>query len=161
MAYNTICLGGFDFALSEEQPAGESGIYPGMFLEYDASLQFIRQNESEVPGMMIIADVDPMRPASAGSNTTMQITDAYTSGDRVKARWVPLGAKFYAYLAPGHNATKGTSYLSFAGTEAPGALGVAEYDSADKGVGAYFKALESVNNSAGVANARILVQRVR
>lgn len=160
MAYNTICLSGFDYALSEEAVCAEA-IKPGMFLKYDASLYFVKQDASEVPGMLLIADLDPMRPASAGSNTTMTITDNYTSGDRVKAKWVPLGAKMYALLAPGHSVTKGTSLLSFAGYESEGALGVAEYTSADLGSGAMFVALETVDNSSGDSATRIVVQRIR
>ncbi len=160
MAYNIICLEGFDYAKSEEAVCAEA-IQPGMFLKYDSSLYFIKQDESEVPGMLLIADLDPMRPATAGGNTTMAITDTYTSGDRVKAKWVPLGAKVYALLAPGHSATKGTSLLSFAGYESEGALGVAEKSSANLGVGAMFVALETVDNSAGSSAARIVAQRIR
>ena len=160
MAYNTVCLVGFEYAKSEEAAAGESGIYPGTFLKYNSSLEFELQDESEVPGLLLIADLDPMRPASAGGNTTMALTDAYTDGDRVKAKWVPLGAKFYALLAPLHSVTAG-GFLSFAGYESPGALGAAEKSSANLGVGAMFVALETVDNSASSSTTRIVVQRVR
>lgn len=152
-SYKTIFLKGQEFSPSEEAPAGESGIYPGMFLKFASDGDFELQDESEVPGPLLVAVEDDKEGGT--------IDTVYTSGRQVTARWVSIGAEVFAYLAPGHSVTKGTSLLSFAGYESPGALGAAEHTSADKGSGANFVAKETVNNSAGATAVRIVAQRIR
>lgn len=157
MAYNIIMLKNCENNPSEERAAGEAGIKPGHFLEFTNTLTFNLQDESDTIGPKLMADIDPMRPASAGSNTTMAITDSYTNGDRVKAKWLLPGSVVYALLAKGHSVTKG-DYLAFAGFEEPGCVGAVEYSSAVKGGGIIAMALETVNNSAGTSGARIMIQ---
>jgi hypothetical protein len=150
-SYKTIFLKGQEFSIMEESGAGEAGIYPGMFLEIASDGDFELQDESETIGAMLIAVEDDKEGAT--------IDTVYTAGRRVTARWVPVGAEVFAYLAPGHNASIG-SLLSFAGYEAPGTLGVAQQTSAQLGAGANFVAKEAVNNS-GSTNVRIIAQRIR
>jgi hypothetical protein len=150
-SYKTIMLKGQEFAPTEEAKAGEAGIYPGMFLKFQSDGDFELQDESETIGPMLIAVED--------DNKGGTIDTVYTSGENALARWVPIGAEVFAYLAPGHNASIG-SYLSFAGYEYPGALGVAQQTSAQLGTGARFVAKEAVNNSAGLTAVRIVAQRM-
>lgn len=151
-SYKTIFLKGQEFSIMEEAKAGEAGIYPGMFLKFQSDGDFELQDESETIGPMLVAVEDDKEGKT--------VDDVYTSGRQCTARWVPVGAEVFAYLAPGHNASIG-SYLSFAGYESPGALGVAQQTSAQLGAGANFVAKEAVNNSAGLTAVRIVAQRIR
>jgi hypothetical protein len=151
MAYKQIILRGQEFCPREEAPAGEAGIYPGMFLKFASDLDFEIQDESETVGPLLVADCDTLQGH--------EIDTVYTNGERVFARWVGLGAEVYAWVADGHNVSRG-GYLTFAGYEGPGCLGNAQQSSAQLGAGVHFVALESVNNSAGGAAARIRVQRI-
>lgn len=151
MAYNTILLKGQEFSLSEEAKAGEAGIYPGMFLKFQSDGDFELQDESETVGPMLIAVEDKLQSGL--------ISTVYTSGRQCLARWLPVGAEFYGWLAPGANVSVGT-LCSFAGYESPGALGVAQQSSANLGAGANFVAKEAVNNSAGLTAVRCIFQRI-
>lgn len=151
-SYKTIFLKGQEFAPSEEAKAGEAGIYPGMFLKFQSDGDFELQDESETIGPLLVAVEDDMQGST--------IDTVYTNGAQCLARWVPIGAEIFAYLAPGHSVTKGTSLLSFAGYESPGALGAAQQSSAQLGAGARFVAKETVNNSAGLTAVRIVAQRI-
>jgi len=150
-SYKTIFLKGQEFSIMEEALAGEAGIYPGMFLKFQNDGDFELQDESETIGPMLIAVEDDKAGAT--------LDTVYTSGTQVTARWVPVGAEVFAYLAPGHNVSIG-SYLTFAGYESPGALGVAQQTSAQLGAGVHFVAKEAVNNSAGSTVTRIVAQRI-
>lgn len=152
MAYKTIFLRNAEFCPREEAVAAEAGIYPGMFLDIDSNGKFELQDESETVGPLLVADVDALQGKT--------ISDAYTVGTQVLARWVGIGAEIYAYVAPGHNVAKG-ALLTFAGYESPGALGNAQQSSAQLGTGVHFKALEAKDNSSASAAARIRVQRIR
>lgn len=152
MAYKTIILRNQEFCPQEIAKAGEASIYPGMFLKFQADLDFELQDESETVGPLLVADVDTLQ----GN----EIDDAYTNGEYMLARWVGLGAEVYAWVADGHNVARG-AMLSFAGYEGPGCLGNAQQSSANLGAGVHFVALEAVDNSSGGAAARIRVQRIR
>lgn len=152
MAYKTIILRNAEFCPKEEALAAEAGIYPGMFLDIDSNGKFELQDESETVGPLLVADVDTLQGKT--------VSDVYSNGYQVQARWVGIGAEVYAWVAPGHNVTKG-NLMTFAGYESPGALGNAQQSSAQLGTGVHFKALEAKDNSSASAAARIRVQRIR
>lgn len=151
-SYKTIMLKGQEFALSEEAKAGEAGIYPGHFLKFQSDGDFELQDEGDTIGPLLIAVEDDMQGAT--------IDTVYTNGAQCLARWVPIGAEVFTWLAAGHSATKGTSLLAFAGYDTAGCLGVAQYSSGNLGAGARFVAKETVNNSEGLTAVRIVAQRV-
>lgn len=152
MAYKTILLKNQEFCPQEESGAGEAGIYPGMLLEVATDGDFELQDESETIAPMLVAVEDTLQGK--------KISEAYSSGDRVLARWLSIGAEFYGWLAPGANVSIGSA-CSPAGYESPGAIGLAQQSSAQLGAPANFIAKQAVNNSAGSEAVRCIFQRVR
>lgn len=151
-SYKTILLKGAEHCIRDEYDAGEAGIYPGMFLELASDGDVELQDESETIGPGLIAIEDSLQ----GS----EVDTAYTSGYVVLCAWLQPGCEFWGWLAPGHNASVG-SYLTFAGYESAGALGVAQQTSAQLGAGVVAIAKEAVNNSSGSAATRCLMQWIR
>lgn len=150
MAYKTIMLKGAEFCPQDEAKAHEA-LYPGHFVYWDGDLEFAKIAESGVAQAKLIAIEDNMQGK--------KISDAYSAGDIVRARWCQPGTEVNAWLAKGHSVTQG-DLLEFAGYEETGCLGKAEFHSASKGAGVVAVAKETVNNSAGSSAVRIKVQIV-
>lgn len=151
MAYHTIILKNSEFCPQVEAKAAEAGIYPGHFLDWTSTGTLELQDESGTTGPKIVAVEDSLQGK--------KISDVYTSGRQVLARYAVPGTEVYAWLAKGHSVTIG-DLLEFAGYEEPGCLGKAEYTSASKGAGVVAQALETIDNSSGSSGARIRVRMV-
>jgi hypothetical protein len=150
-SYKTIMLKGAEFSMKEEANAGEASIYPGMFLQFQSDGDFELEDDDDAIMQLLIAVEDDMEGST--------IDTAYTSGRKMQARWVPIGAEVFTWLAKGHSVTK-AGWLSSAGLTEQGCLGAAQNASAEDAV-ANFIAMETVDNSAGSAAVRIVAKRVR
>lgn len=137
---NTISLGG-DGVLVNDLPAS-AAITPGQLIErhYSSGMKWRKHATAGGGGQKAFA----LQPSMLNKT----ITDDYASGDLVEAMIGYPGATFYALIASGQNITGG-ALLESAGN---GTLRVFA-----SGVQIAI-ALESVNNSAGPADARIRVE---
>lgn len=175
MADNTVVLNG-NYApfVEDEYDAGSGSIVPGHALDVDANGDVIRHSgdpavNNEAVGNGIFADV-------SRSDPSLDKADAYPSGERVTAQYVPVGGKVDAFLAAGGDLSDGTranvDTTDVLEEVADGAL--AKHDGADTtgdgsgsgtetvyDTGALYKPLEAVDNSGAAAGNQARIEVVR
>lgn len=175
MADETIVLNG-NIApfVDEEFDAGNGNIEPGMALEIDANGDVIPHStdpstNTEGVGLGLFADLNEFDPSTSKSDT-------YTSGERVKCQYVPVGGKVDALLAAGSDLSDSTRANISEGDvlEEIDNGTLAEHDGSDTtgdgtgsatetvfDVGALYMALEAVDNSGAASGETSRLQVVR
>lgn len=148
MAYHQIILKGAEHTIQYEAKAGEASIYPGMFLKLQSDGDFELQDEGETVGPNLVAVEDTLQGKT--------ISDAYSSGYQMLARYCPGGQEVYAYLAKNQTAVIGSA-LAFSYVD-PGCLEVADKSSANLGAGIVAYAMEAVTTTSAIARIRVMIR---
>lgn len=175
MANNTIVLNGNAAPfVDDEFDAGEADITPGHALDLDPNGDVVKHSQEsdtnqEGVGAGLFADVNEFDP-SMGKN------DAYPTGERVKAQYVPVGGKVDAFLAAGGDLSDSTranvgpddvleqvsggALAAYDGSDTTGdgtgSVTETVYES-----GALYKPLEAVDNSGAAAGEQTRIKVVR